>query len=108
LRTQELRAEVRVPITHRGMLGFPSAWHPCLIEDFSTKGFLIVCNIKVQVGDILELKCELYPERFLQCKIEVRHIKDDCIGTKMVEVSDDGLNLCKQFIDEHVSLNRFG
>ncbi len=89
------------------MLGVPSAWHPCLIEDFSTKGFLIVCTLKVRVDDILELKCDLYPERLLQCQIEVRHIKDDCIGTKIVEVSDEGMKLCKQFIDEHVSLKRF-
>jgi PilZ domain len=104
----ELRAEIRVPITHRGTLGAPSPPFPCLIQDFSTKGFLIMCATKVKVGDILELKCELYPERFLQCQIEVRHIDNDCIGTRIVDVSDAGLKLCRQFIDEHYSLNRFG
>jgi hypothetical protein len=64
-------------------------------------------TVKTRLGDTLELKCELYPERFLQCKVEVRHIKDDCLGTKIVEVSDAGLTLCRQFIDEHVSLKRF-
>ena len=62
----------------------------------------------VAVGDILELKCEFYPDRFLQCKIEVRHITDMCLGTKIVEISDAGRMLCRQFIDEHVSLKRFG
>lgn len=103
----ELRAEVRVPITHRGTLISPSMPIPCLIQEFSTKGFLIMCTSKFQVGDILELKCELYPERFLQCKIEVRHINDDCLGTKIVEASDAALMLCRQFIEEHFSLNRF-
>lgn len=103
----ELRAEVRFPITHRGSLGVPSAWYPCLIQDFSTKGFLIMCTVKVGVGDILELKSELYPERTLQCRVEVRHMNDDCLGTKIVEVSDAGLILCRQFIEEYVSLNRF-
>ena len=66
-----------------------------------------MCSVKVEVGDILELNCELYPERSLYCKIEVRHINDDCLGTKIVEVSDAGLILCRQFIEEHVSLTRF-
>ena len=108
MRTNELRGEVRVPITHRGMLGVPNAWHPCLIEDISTQGFLIVSSLKAQVEDTLELKSELYPERVLQCLIEVRHVKDDCLGTMIVEVSDEGMKLCKQFIDERVSLKRFG
>jgi hypothetical protein len=107
LRTHELREEVRVPITHKGLLGAPTASKPCLIQDFSSKGFLIMSTVKTQLGDKLELKCELYPERFLLCKVEVRHIKDDCLGTKIVEVSDAGLMLCRQFIDEHVSLKRF-
>ena len=49
----ELRAEMRVPITHRGTLGAASTPFPCLIQEFSTKGFLIMCAVKVQVGDIL-------------------------------------------------------
>lgn len=107
MKTPELRAEVRVPITHRGLLGAPTASHPCLIQDFSSKGLLIMSSVKARPGDRLELKCELYPERFLQCKVEVRHIHDDCLGTKIVEVSDAGLALCRQFIDEQVSLKRF-
>jgi hypothetical protein len=103
----ELRAEVRVPVTHRGTLIAPGTPFPCLIQDFSTKGFLIMCAIQVQVGDILELKCELYPGRVLQCQIEVRHINDDCLGTRIVEVSEAGLMLCRQFIDDHFSLQRF-
>jgi hypothetical protein len=103
----DLRAEMRVPITHRGILGAPSAALPCLIQEFSTKGFLIMCAATVQVGDILELKCELYPGQFLECKIEVRHINDDCVGTKIVEISDAGLKLCRDFVDGHFSVNRF-
>jgi len=103
----ELRAVLRVPITQRGNLGVTSAWFPCLIRDFSSKGFLIKSATKFHVGDILELKSELYPERFLHCKIEVRHITDECLGTKIVEVTEEGSELCSQFIDEHISLKRF-
>lgn len=104
----ELRAEMRVPITHRATLHPSIEPYPCLIQEFSTKGFLIMCAVKVKVGEILELRCELFPERFLQCYVEVRHINDDCVGTKIVHISDDGLKLCRQFIDQHFSLNRFG
>jgi len=110
LRTRELREEVRVPITHKGMLGAPwdsVAANPCLIQEFSSKGFLIMSTVKAQPGDTLELKSELYPARFLRCKVEVRHVNDDCLGAKIVEVSDAGLRLCRQFIDEHVSAKWF-
>jgi len=104
----ELRAEMRVSITHRGTLHPSIEPFPCLIQDFSTKGFLIMSTVKVQIGEILELRCELYPGRFLQCYVEVRHINGDCVGTKIVDMSDDGLKLCREFINEHFSLNRFG
>jgi PilZ domain len=107
MKTQELRAELRFPITQRGTLGGPGVSFPCLIQDFSSNGFLIMCTAMVQVGDILELKCELYPNRILDCKIEVRHINNDLLGTKIVEMSKEGAMLCRQFIDEHVSLKRF-
>ena len=107
MKRPESRAEMRVPITRRGMLLAPSDPIPCLIQEFSSKGFLIMATAQFQVGDILGLKSELYPERFLQCQIEVRHINDDCLGTRIVEVSDAGLRLCRQFIDEHFSLSRF-
>ena len=107
MKKPELRAEMRVPITRRGTLLAPGDPIPCLIQEFSTKGFLIMSTARFQVGNILGLKSELYPERFLQCQIEVRHINDDCLGTRIVEVSDAGIMLCRQFIDEHFSLTRF-
>jgi hypothetical protein len=108
MKKPDLRAELRVPITHRGALAVQGAWVPCLIQNFSSKGFLIMCNKKFSVGQVLELKCELYPGRFLQCKVEVRNITEMCIGTMIVEINDDGLTLCRQFLDEHFSLSRFG
>jgi len=108
MKKPDLRAELRAPITHRGTLVVPGAWIPCLIQNFSSKGFLIMCNKEPSVGEVLGLKCELYPERFLQCKVEVRHITDMCLGTKIIEINDDGLTLCRQFLDEYYSLSRFG
>lgn len=76
---------------------------PCLIQDVNTKGFLIMCTKPFSVGDILELRTELYPEKFLQCKIEIRHVTDNCLGTLIVEISESGLNLCKRFLEEQYS-----
>jgi hypothetical protein len=107
-----LRAELRVAISKKGTLVGPGAWIPCLIQDISSNGFLIICDrnrtigeIPEVVGEILELKCELYPEKFLQCKVEVRHITDMCLGTKIVEIGDAELSLCRQFIDEQTHEN---
>jgi hypothetical protein len=106
LKTQELRASMRVPVTHRGMLGSPEDWHHCLIEDISARGFLIISTIKLKVGYVLELKCELFPGRTLMCKIEVRHVSDDCVGTMIVEIDDAGVRLCEEFIDHHARLKK--
>ena len=108
MKKPDLRAELRIPITHRGALAVPDAWVPCLIENVSSVGFLIMCSKKFTVGEVLELKCALYPERFLQCKVEVRHITDMCVGTKIVEINNDGIALYRQFLDEHYILRRFG
>ena len=107
LKTHELRAEVRVPITQRGMLGGSNDWHHCLIEDFSTKGFLIISTMTLKVGYVLELKCELFPKRILQCKVEVRHVSADCVGTMIVDIIDAGTRSCQEFIDEHSRTKRF-
>ena len=76
------RAELRIPITHRGAVAVLGAWVSCLIENVSSTGFLIVCNKKFSVGEVLELRCAIYSETFLQCKVEIRHITDMCMGTK--------------------------
>jgi len=107
MKKPDLRAELRVAITHRGLLSVPGSWIPCLIQDLSSKGFLILCNKQFPIGEILELKCELYPDKVLQCKIEVRHLTDMCLGTKIIEIDAGGLRLCRQYLDEHYSLNKF-
>ena len=103
----DLRTEMRVPITRRGTLGSTSSWFPCLIQDCSTQGFQIMSTTKLSVGDVVELRSELYPQRMFHCKVEVRHFNDMCLGTRIVDVSDEGRMLCRQFVDEQVSLARF-
>src|ERR1700694_2541725 len=98
-KSHERRTERRVKVSRRATLLDGTTPLPCLIEDFSTGGFLIMSNQEFFfVGQILELKCELYPEKVLLCKIEIRHIDDTCLGTKIVEINKDGTVLLNQFL----------
>ena len=67
----------------------------------STQGFLIMSNSALPLGAVMELKCELYAERILRCCLEVTHVTDSCMGTKIVKISGYSLNLCREFIGDH-------
>jgi len=107
------RTEVRVAMSHSGSLSSPATWVPCLIQDISSNGFQIICDEKraagdapatvATVGETFELKWFPYPDKVLQCRIEIRHITDKCIGTKTVGISDDNLLLCRRYIHDRVS-----
>jgi hypothetical protein len=110
MRTQELRAEARISVRQRGTLSAGEEWFPCLVQDMSENGFLIMCNRELSAGQILEFRCELFPGRRLDCKIEVRHVGDTGVGTKIVEIDKRGTSLCQLFLQEKYSekLNRSG
>ena len=97
----EGRKEPRLPHSRKGTLTLGAASCACLVQDVSTKGFLIMSTKPFKVGDILDLKCELFPGKMLECKIEVRHITDDCLGTRISDISDAAARLCQQFVEEH-------
>ncbi|HYC45228.1 MAG TPA: PilZ domain-containing protein [Burkholderiales bacterium] len=98
-----LRIEPRVAQGRRGTLSASGTSTPCVIQDISTKGFLIMCTKPFAVGDVLELKSELYPGKFVTCSIEVRHVTDTCMGTRILDINPASLNVCRQFIEEHYS-----
>ena len=97
-------------MTRRGALSLAGGAVPCLVQNLSSGGFLIMCTKEVSVGQILELKCELYPDRFLQCKVEVRHVHEEFVGAKIVEVNEAVMKLCRQYLEEYYSehLGKFG
>lgn len=97
----ELRTEPRVAKGRKATLIVAGVSVPCVIQDISTKGFLVMCTKPFAAGDVLELKCELYPGRFLSCKIQVRHVSDMCLGTQIVEIHDTEKRLCLEFLEEH-------
>jgi len=101
------RIEDRVAMSHIGSLSSPATWVPCLIQDISNNGFQIICDEKraagdtpATVGETLELKWAPYPDTVLQCRIEIRHITDKCIGTKTVGISADNLLVCRRYMQD--------
>ena len=101
MRSKDLRAEVRMPINHKGALSSrDSLWFPCLIVDMSDSGILMMSNREIPVGQVLDFRCELFPKKYLECKLEVMHVDDTRLGAKIVEIDDRGISLCKLFLEE--------
>lgn len=107
---RELRAEARIPVTRRGNLNTGEAWFPCMVLDMSNNGFLMVCNKQLAVGQIIEFRCELFPQKILDCKLQIRHFAEDGLGTRIVEIDQKGHDLCELYLQEQFSdkLNRSG
>ena len=104
------RGEPRLSFSRRAQLTFEGATSAGLVQDVSMKGFLIMSTKKFDLGDILDMRVELEPNRPLECKIKVCCLtSDDCIGTEIVEMSDAGRRACQHFIEAHYADRlRFG
>jgi PilZ domain len=64
MKTHNLRAEARIAVSQRAELNSGDAWFACRVFDMSDTGFFLVCNKALAVGQILDLRCELYPAKF--------------------------------------------
>jgi PilZ domain-containing protein len=102
--TRELRAEARIPVSRRGTLSSGETWFPCMILDVSNSGFLMLCTRELEVGQLLDFRCELYPEKFLDCKIEIRHFSDAGVGTMITDIDEHALKLWNIYLEEQYSV----
>ncbi|MEO8442385.1 MAG: PilZ domain-containing protein, partial [Betaproteobacteria bacterium] len=105
MRTQELRTEKRIRVSEKGVLSTGSvnsgdAWFPCVVKDLSDSGLRVVCNKQLSIGQTLELRCELFPEKSLNCKIEVKNIGLAGVGTKVTEIDRRGTGLIQLYLQE--------
>lgn len=98
---RDLRSEPRISVTCRGTLSLGENSAPCFIQNMCSRGFLIKYSKELPVGQVLQLKCELYPDRAVECTVQVRHVNRECLGARVVEISDDGMLLCRTFLEEH-------
>jgi len=109
MKGRELRAEARIAVREKGSLSAGSlnigdAWFPCVVQDMSDSGFLILCSKELSVGQVLEFRCELFPEKTLNCKIEIRHISSLGMGTKIKDIDGRGTRLVELYLQEQYSL----
>jgi hypothetical protein len=109
MKGRELRAEARIAVKEKGSLRHGGVtvgdeWFPCTIQDMSDSGFLILCSKELRVGQVLDLRCMLFPEKTLTCRIEVRHISPAGVGTKVKEIDNRGRGLIQLYLEEQYSL----
>jgi hypothetical protein len=96
----EKREDPRVPAGFPGMLIQGQIAAPCFIQNMCSRGFLIKHSDGLPVGHVLRLKCELYPEQSVECTVQVRHVNADCLGARVIEISDDSRTLCQRYLEE--------
>jgi hypothetical protein len=101
MRKSDLRASARVSTTRKGALKFGNVSFPCLVLDISDGGFQIMPTVTLEVGQVLDFQCELYPGKPIECKIEVRHVGDSSVGTMIKEIDAKGAGLCQMYLQEH-------
>ena len=94
----ELRAEPRISLSCRGLLTLGETSAPCLIQNMCSRGFLIKYAAGLPVGQVLGLKCELDHAGSIECKVQVRHVNAECLGARVVEISDQDKAVCQQFL----------
>ena len=96
----ELRVEQRVSVSCRGALILGDVSAPCVIQNMCSRGFLIKSTKELPVGQFLRLRCELYPSESIECTVQVRRVSAECLGAKVIEISDHEKTLCRQFLEE--------
>src|ERR1700681_3501875 len=90
IQPRDRREEPRIDLSRRATLLVGGGSVPCLLQNFSSKGFFIISNQQFAVGQFVDLKCELYSNRFVRCRVEVKHISETCAGAKIMSISEDG------------------
>ena len=101
----ELRREERIRVNFRGMLRLGEIAAPCLVQNMCSRGFLIKSEKELPVGKSLQLSCELYPETWVECTVQVRHVNAWCLGARVVEMSEEGQMLCRRFLQQQRTAN---
>ncbi|HXZ54520.1 MAG TPA: PilZ domain-containing protein [Burkholderiales bacterium] len=108
---REMRAEARIAVSQKGSLKVgDTSWFPCVVMEMSDHGLSIICVKKLSVGQPLLFRCQLYPDKNLVCKLEVKHAAEARMGTKIVGIDKRGASLLQSYLQERYSerLNRAG
>jgi hypothetical protein len=101
---RDKRTGARIPLKERASLNAGDDWFPCMVQDMSDGGFHIMCSKELSVGQVLDFRFELFPEKTLNCKVEVRHVGPSGMGTKVVTIDNRGSRLMELYLQEQYSL----
>lgn len=74
-----------------------------MVLDMSDNGFLLMSTQHFEAGQTIDLHCELYPGKHLKCTLEVKHVGEAGVGTRIVEIDEEGRRLCQLYLQEHYS-----
>ena len=77
---------------------------PCIVRDMSDSGLLIISAEGLEVGQRLKFVCELFPQKTLECKIEVVHISNVGAGARFVELDARRENMVRVYLQEVFAL----
>ena len=100
---KELRASLRVAVTRRGAVDAGEEHFPCIVQDMSDDGMLFICTRDVEIGQILDFKCELYPDQPFECKLRVVHITNGGVGARFIGLDKKASELMHSFLDERAN-----
>ncbi len=106
MNAQELRAEVRVPVMHRGNLSAGNDWFQCMVMDMSNSGLLLVSNRLLEIGQTFDFRCELAPGKTFNCRSEVMHSDDDSAGAMITEIGEPATKLLRAYLEKKLSSMR--
>ncbi len=101
MNTPESRRDPRFPISRRGELSYKGSRFPCLIQDISFRGLLVICARYPVAGPELGLTFELESQKMYRCKIIIRHVDNGCLGSEIIEVGQHEDKIYQQFIQKH-------
>lgn len=97
----EQRSEPRVPVSFHGTLRVGE--EPpvsCHIQNMCSRGFLIRASADLPIGRTVYLTCQLYPDRCVECTVQIRHVNRDCLGARVTEMSEADRLVCRAFLAE--------
>src|SRR5262245_51759176 len=94
----------RVPGFRRGLLEYDDCSSACLIENVSTRGFLLECLDEFVVGQKLQLTSTFGPGETMQCQIEVRHVDGSSVGAVIMKIDERSARLCREMIEEYYAV----
>ncbi len=72
-----------------------------MLQDMSDNGCLLMCTRNLDIGQQLDLECEVYPGKVIRCKLEVMHASRGDVGTRIMAIDEESIKLVQLFLQEN-------